>query len=57
MGRALVQLERGRNLRQSERSLAFTQQIEHGEGPVQGLNFVGALRSVSRIVVLHAAKW
>jgi len=47
---ALVQLQRGRNLRQAERRLAFAKQIEYGECAVESLNFVSPLwKSVSQI--------
>ena len=42
---ALMQLQRRGNLRQSQRRIAFSEQVQNGKGPVQGLNFVGALRS------------
>src|SRR5208337_3569349 len=41
---ALVQLQGGGHLRQSQRRVALAEQIQYGEGPVQGLYFVGALR-------------
>src|SRR6185437_12963067 len=52
--RALVQLQRGRNLRQAQRHIAFSQQIQYGKRAVQSLNLVGALRgSVSHIGPLY----
>ena len=42
--RALVQLQRRRYLRQSQRRFAFAKQIQNGESPVQSLNFVCTLR-------------
>jgi pyruvate/2-oxoglutarate dehydrogenase complex dihydrolipoamide acyltransferase (E2) component len=39
-----VQLQRRGNLRQSQRRVALSKQVEHGKSPVQSLNFVRALR-------------
>jgi hypothetical protein len=39
-----VQLQGQGNLRQSQRRIALSQQIQNGKGAVEGLNFVGALR-------------
>jgi hypothetical protein len=41
---ALVQLEQRGNLRQTLRRVALSKQIQNGECPVKGLNFVSALR-------------
>ena len=48
---ALVQLQGRGNLRQSQRRIALPKQIQYGKSPVQGLNFVGALRG------FHLALW
>jgi hypothetical protein len=42
-------LQRGRNLRQSKRRIAFCEQIQYGKCAVEGLNLIRALRgSVSQ---------
>src|SRR6185437_12194018 len=52
--RALVQLQRGRNLRQAQRHIAFSQQIQYGKRAVESLNLIGTLRgSVSHIGPLY----
>jgi len=45
VGRAFVQLERRRNLRQPKRRFALAEQVQNGEGPIQSLDFVGSLGS------------
>jgi hypothetical protein len=43
--RALMQLQRGGHLRQTQGSFTFAQQIQNRKGPVKGLNLVSALGS------------
>ena len=48
---AFVQLQGRGNLRQSQRSIALTQQIQNGKSPVQGLNLYKCLAG------LRLASW
>jgi hypothetical protein len=43
--RAFVQLERGSHLRESERCIAFSEQVKDCKCTIQGLNFVCSLGS------------
>src|SRR5580700_6099478 len=44
MSRALMQLQRRGDLGQTQRRLTLPQEIQNGKCPVEGLNFIGALR-------------